>query len=81
MTSLGMPFLDDLGDLLDLAAAEQRRRPRVADGDDRRMHQVEIDGARKADGLVAPRLGERVSRGRFCAASSSVRMDAAAPAR
>ncbi len=49
-------FLDDLGDLLDLAGAEQRRRPRVVDGNDGAVNEIEIDGLRQADGLVVPRL-------------------------
>ncbi len=52
-----MAFLDDLGELLDLAAAEQGRRARVVDGNDRRMDRIEADGAGKANGLVMAGLG------------------------
>ena len=39
-------FLDDFGDLLDLAATQQRRRARIVDGHDRGMNEVELDGLR-----------------------------------
>ena len=57
MTSFRLAFLDDVGELRDLAAAEQRCRARVVDGHDRRVDRIKVDGAGKADRLVVARLG------------------------
>jgi hypothetical protein len=54
---LSVPLFDDLGELRDLAAAEQGRRAWIVDGHHRRMDQIEVDGARKADRFVMAGLG------------------------
>ena len=48
--------LDEAGDLLDLARADVGRGPDLAERHDAGLHDVEIDGAGEADGLVQARL-------------------------
>ena len=49
-------LLHDLGEFLDLAAAEEGRRTRLCDRDDRGVDDLQVDGASKPDGLVVTRL-------------------------
>ena len=46
----------ELPDLVDLAAAEQRRRRALAQGRDDRVPDFQVERQRKADGLVQTRL-------------------------
>ena len=69
-------LFDQPGDLVDLAFADIRRRPNVGERHQPRLDDVEIDGAREADGLFEARLG----RARICVApraarSSQIRLD------
>ena len=50
-------FLDDPGDLFDLAATKQSRGPRIVDSNDGAVGDIEIDGLRQPNGLFVPRLG------------------------
>jgi len=51
----GLVGFDEPGNLFDLAGAEIRRRPQRAEHDDAGLCDIEIDGARKADGLIEAR--------------------------
>ncbi len=56
-TSRGRRAFHQSGDLVDLAFADIGCRPDVAERDESRFHDCEIDRARKTDGLLEPRLG------------------------
>ena len=71
---LGVVVAGDLGDLLDLALAEQGRRPDVAQLERAPRDDVDADRLGKALGLVEPRLGRaprRRCRGRSGTTSSA----------
>jgi hypothetical protein len=50
-------LLDDLGEAVDGALAQKRRRPRLLQADDLRMDDIEVDRLGEADSFREPRLG------------------------